>query len=417
MPKEVASSCRIVIEQSIERWIKKMAKIMMKIPAVNNELLAFDGVSDEIGIDQCEQYIGVETGTIKVKEDIIRCISYDAAIHALDFSSGYPRSSISQYYQYHLRAPIELAWRFVCKSISSVTDKICETSALLLIGITKGNAALVDSHQFFRCRTFLAVYTLLHQLGKFLLEAWDNNNSVSARAGKRIRPNRMRLSPTSDLVKRFLEEVHGDSQENMEIIGGPCGSTTAHQKEGQKKRERTSHSSNEDGSDIDHTGDSNTCHHEAGSSSESSITDSPSPDQNCIAYRSRDSLGNRVPIEHNQEVGQAAECQAGLHQHSSGCSVGECSSSRPTIVTPPLDDIDNSSSPSNHCTDAIKGKPPSSNLSCTEIEKVFSYEGLIRVLPTAHVNSENELEMCKDDWMAFVNSQPVAKHCYDILSR
>ena len=51
MPKEVASSCHIGIEQSIEQWIKKMANIMVNIPAVNNELLAFDGVSEETGID------------------------------------------------------------------------------------------------------------------------------------------------------------------------------------------------------------------------------------------------------------------------------------------------------------------------------------------------------------------------------
>ena len=424
MTKEVASSCHIGIGQSMKIWIEKMGKIIANIPPVNNELLGkiianippvnnellvLDGVSEEAGIDQCEQYIGVEKGTIEIKEDIIHCISYDAAIHALDLSSGSTsRTSISQYYKYHLQPPIQLAWSFVCKSISSATDNICERSALLLIGITKTRStAYVDRHQFFRCRTFREVYNLLHKLGKFLLQAWENDNSVKASVGKRIRLNRMRLYPTPDRVESFLS-----------TIGGPlCGSTTDHQKKGQKKRGRTSQSSNKDDSVMDHTGDSNTCDHEADSSSESSITDSPSPDQNYIAYRSRDSPHNRIAIEHNEEVEQAAEYQAGSQEHSSGCSDGECSNSRTVTVSPPLNELDNSRSPSNRSTDAIKGKPPSSNHSRMEIENVLSYEGLIRMLPTAHANRKNELEMSKDDWMAFVNSRPVAEHFYDILSR
>ena len=364
------------IEQSIKQWIEKSAKILANLTSVHQELMdVFHDVSEVAAVKLCEQFIGVENGTFSITDEIIPCISYDAAIRALDFSPNCTLS-ISVYYRSHLQLSIELAWRYVCQSLDSLSVNISMRSALMLLGTTKRrNDSLVDKNQFFRCRTFRQLYSLLREFGAFLDKTWNNNNVDRVQCGKRIRLDRKRLSPNLPLVEDFLKERRDNGNvQNTETLLGACWSNTANKKQSSLKRDRSNQSSNKDGSPIDHTaGGSDSCgadgcDHEAERSSESSSIDSCSPEQNTAPRLRGKPHDSAVEHHHKKETTKL-------------------------------------------------GKPPSNNQSQIAIEEILSLEDLKSVLSTGHVNSKNELEMCEDDWMTFVNSRPVAAHIYVILAR
>ena len=190
------------IEQCINQWINETAKLLQDLSSVDKELMdALHGLSEEAAIKLCEQFIGVENGTLTIMDEIIPCIKYDAAIRALDLS---PKGtlSISVYYQSHLQTCVNMAWGYVCNSLSSDTDNMTMASALMLLGTTKRKRdSLVDHLQFFRCRTFCQLYNLLREFGDFLNETWNNNNAAH---GERIRGERIRENMKS---KRLI--AHG----------------------------------------------------------------------------------------------------------------------------------------------------------------------------------------------------------------
>lgn len=364
------------IEQSIKQWIEKSSKILANLTSVHQELMdVFNTVSEVAVVKACEKFTGVENGILKITDEIIPCISYDAAIRALDFS---PKCtlSISAYYQFYLKDSIELAWRYVCQSRGSLPVNISMKSALVLLGTTKRkNDSRVDKHQFHRCRTFRQLYRLLREFGSFLEKTWNNNNVDKAQSGKRLRLDRKRLPQTPELLEHFLQEWsdNGNAQ-NTDTLPGACSSNIANKKQSSMERDRSNQSSNRDGSPIDHTdGGSDSCgadgcDHEAERGSESSSIDSCSPEQNTAPRLRGKPPDSAVEHHHKEETTKL-------------------------------------------------GKPPSNNQSQRAIEEILSLYDVKSVLSTGHVNSKNELEMCEDDWMTFVNSRPVAERIYVILAR